>query len=126
MFLKYGLHDTEITSVSAESDSISFLFADGVYLLDEKGRETTRTGKCELKIFFDYNVENTVFFSKIAKNRIKEIDFDEFCKLLKKARFIINADYYSDFLKSILLIGNVDKFLIGIQMTDIKKAEFVF
>ena len=38
--LQYGFHDTEITSIDCEGLEVKLNFDNGIYLLDENGKET--------------------------------------------------------------------------------------
>lgn len=129
---KFGLHDTSVNNVEYIPDYIIFTLDSGVYFLNIDGKEIEKTSSCIIKIKISGLNENTLFQHieivkyKYNKRKIREIQFSDFTKMLEKNEFNIEFDYYSDFARSILLIGDVKDSAIVIRIEDIENIEFVF
>lgn len=50
----YGLHDTEITKITITKNVIAFFFNDGVYNLNEVGKETEKTLPAYLNVYVNF------------------------------------------------------------------------
>ena len=48
--LKYGLHDTSFNTVKIGKKGISLSFNNGIYLLDENGKEKRLSKECNLSL----------------------------------------------------------------------------
>lgn len=127
--IKYGLHDTAFDFIEINSDGITLLFADGVYFLDENGKEVSLSKECRLKLTIDnFNSENLsehITVTKVHKNKVQEIEMIDFINKLKNNRFDIYLDFYSDFSRSILLKGYLSKNKFEIIMSEINNIEFI-
>lgn len=125
----YGLHDTEISDIKISDIGIVFTFKSGVYLLNDSGKETSKSQSCNLEInISDFDISKAdehLTIYKIYKSKIKEIEFPKFEQLLKIFGFKIIVDYYSDFDKSVLLEGYIDKYKIQLIITEIEKIKFL-
>ena len=64
--------------------------------------------------------------SKINKNKINEIDYEEFVEEVNKYKFDIMENYLSYFGNSILLEGYASKKRYQIKISEISKIEFNF
>lgn len=128
--LKYGLHDTEINSISIINTNIIFEFNSGVYCLDNKGKEIFKTNKTRLKINILDLDEVPLFthieINKIQKNKIKEITFNRLKKEICENSMDIYLVYFSNFENSILIKGYIKKYSIEIKISEINAIEFVF
>lgn len=127
---QYGLHDTTINKITCTDGGIILQFNDGVYLLDDTGKETVLSKKCylELKInFFDkQNMHEHIKIKRICKKKIKEIEYDKFETLLSKNTFSVYLDYYCPFADSILIKGTIDKYGIEFEVTEIAELSYSF
>ena len=128
--MKYALHDTEINKIVCNNKGLELHFVNGVYLLDEKGKETELSNPCRMDITIN-GFDNTKLYehitvTKTRKLKVSEIEFYDFLKLLEKNLFKIDIDYYSFFGSSILLKGYVGKYIIELIITEIEKAEYMF
>lgn len=127
---QYGLHDTVINRITCTDSGINLEFDDGVYLLDDTGHETVLSKKCCLKLeinFFDrQNMYEHIEIKRIFKNRIKEIEYDEFQALLSNDTFSVYLDYYCPFGDSLLIKGSIDKYGIEFVVTEIAALSYVF
>lgn len=127
---QYGLHDTEINNVIRTDDGIILEFNEGVYLLDETGKETVLSKKCHLEIKINYFDKEKVYehieIILLRKKKIKEIEFNKFEDLIKTSNLSIYKDYYSPFADSFLIKGFIDKYGIEFVVTEIAELSFVF
>ena len=98
--------------------------------MNEKGTETTKTTECLMFLGIEkLNKEKMwehIEISKINKNKINEIDFEEFVEEVNKYKFDIMENYLSYFGKSILLEGYTSKNRYQIKISEISKIEFSF
>ena len=128
--MKYALHDTQINSIVCNNEGIEFHFAQGVYFLNEQGKEGERSSSCRMVItigdFDSRRMYEHVTVMKSGKSKISEIAFAEFLKLLEKDSFVVDIDYYSFFGASILLKGYCGKFNIEFTITEVDKVEYLF
>lgn len=127
---KYGLHDCEIEKIYVENNSLVFSFRTGVYILNEKGTETTKTTECliflEIEGLNKEQMWEHIEISKINKNKIIEIDYEEFVDEVDKCKFEIMDNYLSYFGNSVLLEGYTSKNRYQIKISEISKIEFNF
>ena len=126
----YGLHDTVINRIIRTDVGIILEFDDGVYLLDGTGKETVLSKKCnlELKInFFDrQKMYEHIEIKRILKDKIEEIEYDEFEELLSKNTFYVYLDYYCPFGDSVLIKGSIGKYGIEFVVTEIAELSYSF
>lgn len=127
---KYGLHDCVVDKIYVQKDSLVFCFKAGVYNINEKGAETTKTTSCVMCLKIeDLNTEQIsmhIEISKIAKNKICEIDYEKFVSEVGKFNFEIIENYISYFGQSVLLDGYISRNRYQIKVSEIKKIEFNF
>ena len=128
--LKYGLHDTSFNTVKIGKKGISLSFNNGIYLLDENGKEKRLSKECNLKIDIDhfnfkYPSEH-ICISKIHRNRIREITIQKLLNYLKNGYFNVYLDFYSGFSQSMLIKGFLGKSELEILVSQILEMEFIF
>lgn len=127
---QYGLHDTTINRITCTDDGIILEFDDGVYLLDETGRETVLSKKCYLEIKINFFNRQKMFehieIERIYKKKSEEIEYDEFITLLSKYAFSIYLDYYSPFADSLLIRGSIGKYGIDFVVTEVAELTYTF
>ena len=127
---QYGLHDTVINRIIRTDYGIILEFDDGVYLLDDMGHETVLSKKCylELKIndFDRQNMFQHIAINLIRKKRIKEIEYDEFERLLSKNAFSVYLDYYRPFGDAFLIKGTMGKYGIEFEVSEIAELTYSF
>ena len=127
---KYGLHDCVIDKIYVQNDLLFFSFSTGVYNLDEKGTETTKTAECIMRLEIDgLNVKRMwehIEILKIYKNKISEINFEVFAEEVNNYKFEIIDNYLSYFGCSILIEGYSLKHKYQIKISEVIKIEFVF
>lgn len=127
---KYSLHDCVVEKIYVENYALVFCFNSGIYNLNEKGIETTKTTSCLMCLKIqDLNIEQMwehLDISKINKNRISEIDYEKFVEEVDKFKFEIIENYLSYFGQGILLDGYILKNRYQIKVSEIINIEFVF
>ncbi len=127
---QYGLHDTVINRITCTDNGIIMEFDDGAYLLDNMGRETVLSKKCYLIIkinsFDRHNMYEHIEIKRIYKNKIKDIEYDEFEALLSKKSFLVNLDYYCPFADSLLIKGSIGKYGIEFVVTEVAELSYTF
>ena len=127
---KYGLHDCVVERIYVQNNSLVFYFGTGVYNLNEKGTETTKTTECLMCLEIDELNKKQMWehieILKINKNKINEIDYEKFIEEVDKCKFEIIENYLSYFGNSILLEGYTSKSRYQIKVFEISKIEFNF
>ena len=125
---QYVLHDTVITCARLNSDSITFIFEQGVFFSKPNQPSLNKTSTCSMNLYikdFDKNsLYQNIEIKTIDNGFITEVSFDDLSKSIKKGGLKIYLDYYSFFAKSVLLIGNTEDFEFEITITDIEKIDF--
>ena len=127
---KYGLHDCVVERIYIQNNMLVFCFVTGVYNLNEKGTETTKTTEClmclEIEELNKEQMWEHIEISKINKNKIIEIDYEKFVEEVDKYKFEIMENYLSYFGNSILLEGYTSKNKYQIKVSEISKILFNF
>ena len=127
---QYGLHDAQINKITCTDEGIILEFHNGVYILDDSGKETELSKKCylELKInFFDSRkMYQSIQIYLIRKNRFREIEYAEFETMLSKSPITVYMDYYSPFADSLLIKGSMKQGGIEFIVTEIAELSFSF
>ena len=127
-YIEYGLHDTNVNDIIIGENGLIFLFCNGVYILDDTGKETCLSKPCKMNIFVDDFDSNRLFehctLYKCYKKCFSEVDLSDIKDLLQKNHFVIDLDFYSPFAKAISLQGHIGKYMIEIRVTEIKNIEF--
>ena len=127
-YIEYGLHDTSVSDIIIEENGLTFLFQEGVYILNDAGIETSLSKPCKMCIKIEYFDKNSLFehcsFYKCHKKHFSEVEFSIIKKLLSKNRFNIDLDFYSPFARAISLRGYIGKYLAEIRITEILSIQF--
>ena len=127
-YIEYGLHDTYVNDIIIGENGLTFSFGNGVYILDDTGKEACLSKPCKMNIFVDHFDSNRLFehcsFHKCYKRHFTEVDLSDIKELLLKNNFEIDLDFYSPFAQAISLQGHIGKYLIEIRITEIKNIEF--
>ena len=108
---QYGFHDTEISSIECEGLEIKLNFDQGIYLLDENGKETALYKQIQVVLKIDsYFVSfEEAFEIKEYGKKVKYIEYLTLNKYLQKESFGISMCYYSNFNSCILFDGGISK-----------------
>lgn len=119
----YGFHDTEITSFDNEGLVVYLNFDEGIYNLDELGRESALTPPLtiSIKVNSSFNYIDEAIEIKKYGRKMTYIDFSSFKNYLIKKSFGIMFDYYSIFNNSILFVGDCGEEEITISIKDIEE-----
>lgn len=124
---KYGFHDTEITSISIDKNDIQIFFENGLYLLDDSGKETTLTGSIILILSIESSfneIENCFEIREFGK-KIKYVDIQWFQNQLKREPYSISMHYYSKFNDSILFDGGFLGKQVILSIEEIGNIKFI-
>lgn len=127
-YIEYGLHDTSVNGIIIKENGLTFLFQEGVYILNDAGKETSLSKPCKMCINIEYFDKNSLFehcsFYKCNKKHFSEVEFSDIKNLLSKNRFVVDLDFYSPFARAISLRGHIGKYLAKIRITEIQSIEF--
>lgn len=123
---QYGYHDTDIYEIYGENLSIKLKFNNGVYMLDDEGKETclTKPIAINLKINSHYDSFKDALEIREYGKKIKYIDYDILNKYLLKERFGIWMLYYSKLGKCILIDGGIMSRQISLFIEGIEDIDF--
>lgn len=127
---QYSLHDCTVEKIYVQDSMLIFSFGTGVYNLDKKGIEITKTESCSMNLEIE-NLDKRqmwehIEISKLSKNKLSEIEFEKFIEEVEKFKFEIIDNYLSYFGQSILLEGYSSQNRYQIKVSEIKKIEFIF
>lgn len=127
---KYGLHDCEIDKISIDDNSILLTFNSGVYILDGNRKETIKTSTCKLHIILALKntelLEQCVVINLIHRNKIKEVELNEFFNIISNSKLNIENNYYSSFNDSIMIEGYFGQINYQLKIERISKIIFDF
>ncbi len=119
----YLLHESSVSEVFCEQSKIWFIFDCGFWNNNHEKLE-----ECKIMInILHLDINNTDRFFNAQEHGIinKKISFSAFLKKLKKEHFVIDVDYYSEFERSLLLIGRISNREFEIKITDIDNISFL-
>ncbi len=120
---QYGFHDTEIFSIDGEGLEIKLDFDNGIYLLDENGKETILSKPMQVILridsYFD-SFEEAMEIKEYGK-RVKYLDYIILKKYLQKETLGISMCYYSKFGNCILFDGGISRKNIMFSIEGISK-----
>lgn len=129
MFNNYSFHDTRINKICLLEDGIVFYLNQGLYSINAKKSENSKTPPCKVVISIDnFNKEKPFQHIEVVKQYkviVKEINFDVLLNMMRKKAFDIYLDYYCMFSRSIKIEGAIDKSKIDITIFDIKSIDIV-
>ena len=125
--IEYGLHDTFINDIIVGENGLIFLFQEGVYILDDMGRETTLSKPCKMNICIEDFDSNRLFehcsFYKCRKKHFSEVDLSDIKKLLLTNRFDIDLDFYSPFARAISIRDYIGQYMVEIRISEIQSIK---
>ena len=99
------LHESSIQNIDIEASRLSFCFSKGFYN-NLHQQLSNCCMRLTIKPIQSYNVDVFVSITKEKKGRKKPMNFLKFKKELQKDPFVIEVEYYSEFERSILLLGH--------------------
>ena len=125
----YGFHDTTVTDIRFEETKVILEFEEGLYILNETGKETDLTGKAEMIIYLDENkVKNsldTVRTYVNVKCGIKLVNINEIVIQCRSKQFEISDTSFSNF-DNTFIISSADYYGYDIEIKCCKDAEYRF
>ncbi|MDO4378453.1 MAG: hypothetical protein Q4C64_04785 [Erysipelotrichia bacterium] len=111
----YGFHDTTVTDIRFEGTKVILEFEEGLYKLDEIGKETDLTGKAEMTIYLDENkVKSSLDAVKTYANikcRIKFVDIGEVISDSRSNCFEIENTYFNNYDNTLVIVRGLSYFL---------------
>ncbi len=105
--MKYQLHDSQISKIEINEDTITFIFSQGFWKTDEHGKMSEQLENC--KIVFEIDTDDVPvedFISiRISKKSgtYKTVSLEKFMRLLKRTPFDVYFEYNCDFANSKML-----------------------
>ena len=125
---KYGFHDTVITSFSFSKNYIDLDFNQGLYELDDSGKEKELTNSIRVRLYIDdrFFTTDDVVTVRNVKSKYKCINNQYFIKHYSNKEIDVCNVFYSRFNKTVLVeCGHEDKiFLLSIE--NIIDIEYLF
>jgi len=122
---KYAFHDTIINDIESIDGQIILYVKDGIYTLDEFGKETRKTSSCKIVLSIaDFRISepwSILIIYKIKSKKINEVKYEDFVKCVKKEKFTINNHYFSPFNNELMLVGYIGDYKIQIIISSIDK-----
>lgn len=126
--IEYILHDTSVNDIIINDYGLTFLFQNGVYVLDDIGKEAHLSKPCKISFFVEYFNKHRLFehctFYKCHKTHFSEVDISEIKKLLLKNHFNIDLDFYSPVANAISIKGDIGKYMVEMIITEIQSIKF--
>lgn len=122
----YGFHDTEIFSIEDTNMMFLLRFKNGIFLLDDKGKETTLTGSTIVQLHvvpppYINSIEQLIEINEYD-DKIKTIEYLAFKNLLCDAPFEVSMVYFSPFDNTVLFQGSIgENHMIDFTITNITK-----
>ena len=127
---RYGLHDCVVNDIFVEGEQLVFGFAQGVYVLDDYGKERNLTESCKMIVKVAGLNQNKMWehveINCLSKGTICEIEYDDFVQKVKEFNFDIDINYYSHFCNAILLKGYIKDDKYEMEISEVSTVEFVF
>lgn len=123
--LQYGFHDTYITAIEIGTFEIKLEFKEGIYLLDESGRERNLSKSLMIIMKINSSFVDTpkdVLEIREYVNKMKYLEYLTFEKYFEKDKFEILMLYYSNFNNSILIEGGICNKQIMFSIEDIEEV----
>lgn len=128
---QYGFHDTEFSSIEISETEIKLDFDNGVYLLDETGKETRLSKpaiivvKVALQPFIE-QVEQQIEIRE-CNRKYKDIEYSKFKEYLQKEHFEVFMVYFSPFDNTVLVTGSIGQNRsIDLSIAGVKDIQVLF
>lgn len=116
--INFSLHECYIDSIYVEKSELILLFSNGIY---QNGHKLSDRTELRLKISeIQDNEYAYVSICKFIKNKRIYVNYNEFAEMIKKDRFYIEIELYSDLAKGLLLKGYSKKTEMEVFITDIE------
>ncbi len=124
----YGYHGTNINAIKIDSNILTISFNDGVYELDDQGKETNLTLTVDMLITVDINSLKFGHFPiDILKfhNKCRYIEVEKIQEKLQKYPFEIFSVYYSKFDSIILFEGSINNETFIMKIFECVEVNFI-
>lgn|SRR5690625_992543 len=125
---EFSLHDSVVKEIKIENGQLSLYFKEGFYKTDQEGNLTEQKTNC--KVIYDFlyeeNIEINISIVKFTNRKYKTISFDSFLKILKNEELEVLFEFRSDFLKAVIITGNIGKNYFEFKIYDIKKITYLY
>ena len=118
----FVLHDCCFDSIEITSFGLILNFENGIYIADNND-DYKLSKECKLELYIDDlkgNEDCHISIIKFKKTRRIDVSFNEFLNLLRKGKFRVYLDFYSNFAKAIYIKGNIDNTEIEMIVTEIE------
>ncbi len=125
---QYGYHDTEITSIESSENTIILYFNNGLYFLDESGKETSLSSPLKIIIEINKKCNSLDYAVEIREfgRKLKYLDFRVFKSYFLKEPFSIAMAYFSNLGNTLLFDGGFTDKQILFSIESIEKVSIVF
>src|SRR5574344_2042752 len=93
---RYGFHDTDLTSILCENGQISLSFNNGIYILDENGKEEKLSKALQIVLEIDtsfYSLDQLLEIKEYG-NKVKYLNYSSLKKYFNKEPYGICMAYY--------------------------------
>lgn len=118
----YFLHESSVEKIEIDKTKIVLNFNSGFF---NKNHE--KLDNCKMILFISKLEQSDVdIFVSVKRKGLfnKEISFFRFLNELNKFKFSIDIEYYSEFERSVILIGNIADKEYELKITDINAISF--
>lgn len=92
---KYGYHDTSISNIKLEKNKIILEFKNGIYTLDDRGKEVELTKSLSMIISLDLKFESIYNQIDIWNTSLGSVNLVSFIREFKTRTFEIDNVFYS-------------------------------
>ena len=123
-FQNFILHDSIINNICIKDSLLLIEFIEGPYIKNDSSDEVKKLYNCRMNIIIDQleigKEYEHINIQVIHRKKVKIISFYEFTKLVKKSKFKVYLNYYSNFANSILIKGTIFPLEIELTISEIQ------
>lgn len=104
-------------------EQLIFDFKEGFYSTNDEGILEKKLENCKLIYDFSFEENDEMYLSiiKYSDKKHKTISLKSFLKILEKKQFEVLFEFRSDFLKAVMLTGNIGKTTLNLKFMILKK-----
>ena len=121
----FWLHESRISGIVCEDTQLVIIFDKGFF-----GEDHVQKNNCRILVnIHELTPNNTGRYVNITRTQSivkNEISLFKFNRLLNKYRFVVDLEYYSEFERSMFLIGYVNGAIFHFKITDIDEISFFY
>ena len=122
---EYWLHESIIKNISCYDSEIVIEFKKGFW-----NQHCSPGNNCRLIIGIKrINANNAEYFvsvKKIGTLLNREICFAKFQSQISKSGFYVDVEYFSEFERSLVLVGEINSKYIAFKITDIENIKYIY